>query len=173
MFKCWCCCQKEQTSYFSVPFSSLFTALALVSYGCAVNWVWRLMEIKISPVKCSSFVLTQESSLTLISYVGLPPNQVYIQGGIGVEKQKWGCSIPTKHCLILAYLGVSRNSWENILKALDYAGAMDPSAVYLCHIWGVCCFLTCFNMSKRMPLSFFSIFTSWFWGAFWGVEYSE
>lgn len=38
----------------------------------------------------------------MVSCADLLPNQVYTQGGVDVEKQKWGCSVPTKQWLILA-----------------------------------------------------------------------
>jgi len=46
--------RKPPFTCFPAPFSSLLAALMLVvavSHSCSVNWIRRLVQIKISPVK--------------------------------------------------------------------------------------------------------------------------
>lgn len=74
-----------------------------------------------------------------------------------MHKEELGWKSRNRAAVFPQRSGWSRNSWENVLKARSYAEAMDPSAVYLYYSWGLCCFLTCFNMSKRMP--FYSLFS--------------
>lgn len=143
--------------------------------GCAVNWIRRLIQIKINPAKWKAVIFNTDKFADLIHFIGSYASTRRWQGK---KKAKNGAAVFFLSAVWLCLKACVETQLENILKGMSYAqGNPFICQVHISIRSGRIFFCCCILMPVRVSLYQIHIYLhqyyifQLFYLALWNSEY--